>query len=134
MHRKIVVNLPVSDLEKSTAFFTALGYTVDPEFTGDQAAALVLGENLRAMLMARAFFATFTPKPVIDAKTSIGGWVCLSCDSREQVDGLVARAVAAGGSAPRTARDDGFMYSAAYEDLDGHTWVLLHMSGTPPKA
>lgn len=134
MHGNIFVNLPVADMAASRAFFGALGYAFDPDFTGDQAAALVLGENLRAMLMAREFFATFTPKAVADAKTTIGGWVCLGCDSREQVDTLVARAVAAGGRAPRAARDDGFMYSAAFEDLDGHTWVMLHMSGAPAQA
>lgn len=57
----------------------------------------------------------------------------MSCDSREQVDTLVAQAVAAGGTARREARDQGFMYSNAFEDLDGRTWVLIHMSGTPPK-
>jgi predicted lactoylglutathione lyase len=133
MHRQIFINLPVGDMAKSKAFFGALGYSFDPDFTGDQAASLVLGNNLYAMLMVREFFATFTRKPIADAKTSIGGWVCLSCGSREQVDTLVAKAVAAGGTAPREAQDYGFMYSNAFEDLDGHTWVLIHMSGTPPK-
>jgi uncharacterized protein len=133
MHERIFVNLPIADMAKSKAFFGALGYSFDPDFTGDQGAALVLGKNLHAMLMAREFFATFTSKPIADAKTSTGGWVCLSCDSREQVDTLVAKAVAAGGTAPRKAKDYGFMYSNAFEDLDGHTWVLMHMRGTPPK-
>jgi predicted lactoylglutathione lyase len=133
MHRRIFVNLPIADMAKSQSFFRALGYSFDPDFTGEQGAALVLGDNLHAMLMVREFFATFTSKPIADAKTSTGGWVCLSCESREQVDTLVADAVAAGGTAPREARDDGFMYSNAFEDLDGHTWVLIHMSGTPPK-
>jgi len=81
--------------------------------------------------MEREFFATFTSKPIADAKKSAGGWVCLSCDSREQVDALIAKAIAAGGTTPRSAKDYGFMYSNAFEDLDGHTWVLLHMSGEP---
>jgi predicted lactoylglutathione lyase len=121
-------------MAKSQAFFKAMGYSFDPQFTGEQAASLVLGNNMSAMLMLREFFATFTRKPIADAKTSTGGWVCLSCDSREQVDTLITRAVAAGGTAPREAEDYGFMYSNAFEDLDGHTWVLLHMSGTPPQA
>lgn len=133
MHKQIFVNLAVADMAKSKAFFSALGYAFNPDFTGDQGAALVLGDNLYAMLMVREFFATFTSKPIADAKTSTSGWVCLSCDSREQVDTLVAQAVAAGGTAPREAKDYGFMYSNAFEDLDGHTWVLIHMSGTPPK-
>jgi predicted lactoylglutathione lyase len=133
MHKQIFVNLPIADVAKSKAFFTALGYSFNPDFTNDQSASLVLGENLYAMLMVREFFATFTSKPIADAKASTGGWVCLSCDSREQVDRLVAKAVAAGGTAPREAKDHGFMYSTAFEDLDGHTWVLIHMSGMPPK-
>ena len=133
MHKQIIVNLPITDMAKSQAFFQALGYSFNPDFTGNQGASLVLGENLSAMLMARDFFATFTSKPIANAKTSTGGWVCLSCDSREQVDTLVAKAVAAGGTAPREAKDYGFRYSNAFEDLDGHTWVLIHMSGTPPK-
>ena len=133
MHQQIFVNLAVADMAKSKAFFSALGYAFNPDFTGDQGAALVLGDNLYAMLMVREFFATFTRKPLADAKASTAGWVCLSCDTREQVDTLVAKAVAAGGTAPREAKDDGFMYSNAFEDLDGHTWVLIHMSGTPPK-
>jgi uncharacterized protein len=133
MHKQIIVNLPIANIAKSKVFFTALGYSFNPEFTGDRSAALVLGDNLTAMLMVREFFATFTSKPIADAKTSIGGWVCLTCDSREQVDTLVGKAVAAGGTTPREAKDHGFMYSNAFEDLDGHTWVLIHMSGTPPK-
>ena len=133
MHPQIFVNLPVADLARSKAFFSALGYGFDPQFTGDQAAALVLGDRMFAMLMVREFFATFARKPIADAKTSTAGWVCLNCDHREQVDTLVAQAVANGGSAPREAQDHGFMYSNAFEDLDGHTWVLIHMSGTPPK-
>jgi predicted lactoylglutathione lyase len=133
MHKQIIVNLPVADVAKSQAFFKALGYSFNPDFTGDQSAALVLGENAQAMLMVRDFFATFTSKPIADANTSTGGWVCLTCDSREQVDTLVGKAVAAGGNAPREAKDYGFMYSNAFEDLDGHTWVLIHMSGMPPK-
>lgn len=133
MHKQIFVNLAVADIAKSQAFFKALGYSFNPDFTGEQSACLVLGENLSAMLMAREFFATFTRKPIADAKTSTAGWVCLTCGSREQVDTLVAQAVAAGGTAPREAQDHGFMYSNAFEDLDGHTWVLIHMSNTPPK-
>ena len=133
MHEQIFVNLPVADMARSKAFFSALGYAFDPDFTDDRGASLVLGNKLHAMLMVREFFATFTSKPIADAKTSTGGWVCLSCSSREQVDALVAKAVAAGGTAPREAQDHGFMYSNAYEDLDGHTWVLIHMSGTAPK-
>jgi uncharacterized protein len=133
MHKQIFVNLPIADMAKSQAFFTALGYSFNPDFTSDQGASLVLGENLYAMLLTREFFQTFTGKPIADAKKSTEVLVCVSCDSREQVDALVAKAVAAGGTAPREAKDYGFMYSHGFEDLDGHIWELVHMSGMPPK-
>jgi hypothetical protein len=95
---------------------------------------LVLGDNLFAMLMVRDFFGTFTDKPVADARTSTGSWVCLACDSRAEVDALVAKAVAAGGKAPQQPEDHGFMYGHGFEDLDGHHWQLIHLVGQPPKA
>lgn len=133
MHKQIFVNLPIADMARSKSFFTALGYSFNPDFTNDQGAALVLGENLYAMLLIHEFFATFIDKPIVDAKKSTEVLVCLSCDSREQVDSLVAKAIAAGGSAPRAPQDHGFMYGHGFEDLDGHVWELVHMSGTPPK-
>ena len=134
MHPQIFVNLPINDMQASKAFFTALGYGFNPAFTNDQGAAVVLGENLFAMLLVRDFFATFIDKPVADAKTATEVLVCLSCDSREQVDSLVAKARAAGGQVPRPPQDHGFMYAHGFEDLDGHVWELVHMTGMPPQA
>lgn len=133
MHTQIFVNLPIADMAKSQAFFTALGYSFNPQFTNDQGAALVLGDNLYAMLLVHDFFKTFTGKPVADAKKVTEVLVCLSCDSRAEVDALVAKAIAAGGTAPRVPQDHGFMYAHGFEDLDGHIWELVHMSGMPPK-
>jgi len=133
MHSQIFVNLPIADMAKSQAFFKALGYTFNPDFTNEQGAALVLGENLFAMLLVHDFFKTFTGKPVVDATKGTEVLVCLACESREQVDALVARAVAAGGTALREAKDHGFMYAHGFEDLDGHIWELVHMAGMPPK-
>ncbi len=133
MHTQIFVNLPIADMAKSQAFFKALGYSFNPDFTNEQGAALVLGENLFAMLLVHDFFKTFTGKPVVDANKSTEVIVCLACESREQVDALVAKAVAAGGTALRDAKDHGFMYSHGFEDLDGHIWELVHMAGMPPK-
>ncbi len=133
MHSQIFVNLPIADMAKSQAFFNALGYSFNPDFTNDKGAALVLGDNLFAMLLVHDFFRTFTGKPLADANKSTEVIVCLSCDSREQVDSLVAKAVAAGGKTPRQPVDHGFMYGHGFEDLDGHIWELVHMSGTPPK-
>jgi hypothetical protein len=134
MHKQIFVNLPCKDLPRSKAFFGALGYSFDPQFSNDQGASLILGENLHAMLLAEDFARTFTAKPLVDAKAATEGWVCLSCDSREEVDALVAKARAAGGRVPGEPQDYGFMYGHGFEDLDGHHWELVHMSGTPMQA
>jgi uncharacterized protein len=133
MHSQIFVNLPIADMAKSQAFFKALGYAFNPDFTNEQGAALVLGDNLFAMLLVHDFFKTFIDKPMADAHKSTEVLVCLACDSREQVDSLVAKAVAAGGKALRQPQDHGFMYSHGFEDLDGHIWELVHMSGAPAK-
>ncbi|MFG6430300.1 VOC family protein [Roseateles sp. LYH14W] len=133
MHKQIFVNLPCKQLPASKAFFEALGYTFNPQFTNDQGACMVLGENLYAMLLAEDFASSFTAKPLVDAKAGTEVLVCLSCESREEVDSLVAKARAAGASVPREPQDHGFMYIHGYEDLDGHIWELAWMSGEPPQ-
>jgi predicted lactoylglutathione lyase len=131
MHAQIFVNLPVADMARSKAFFSALGYAFNPDFTNDQGAALVLGDRIYAMLLTRDFFASFINKPVADAKTSTEVLVCLSCESRAEVDTLVAKAVAAGAQVPRQPQDHGFMYGHGFEDLDGHIWELVYMVPAP---
>lgn len=128
MTRQIYVNLPVDDLQRSMAFFKALGFSFNPDFTNDQGACMIIAENIYAMLLTREFFATFTTREICDAKKSIEVLLCLSCESREQVDDTVARAVAAGGSVPREAKDHGFMYEHAFADPDGHIWELAYMA------
>ena len=131
MTTQIFVNLPVADLDRSKEFFDRLGYRFDPQFTNEYAACMVVTEGIYVMLLTRGFFQSFTPqKQICDAKQSTEVLVCLTCDSREQVDELVAKAVEAGGSIPRPAQDHGFMYGHAYEDLDGHIWELIAMSAT----
>jgi predicted lactoylglutathione lyase len=127
MHKQIFVNLAVADLPKSKAFFGALGLGFNPQFTNDQGACLVLGENIFAMLLVKEFFKGFTDKALADAHTSTEALLCLSCESRAEVDALVAKAVAAGGKAPRAPQDHGFMYGHGFEDLDGHLWELACM-------
>ena len=124
------MNLPVDDLPRSKAFFESLGLGFNPQFTNDQGACLVVGENIYAMLLVKDFFKTFTSKPLADATRSTEVLVCLSCESRAEVDDLVARAVQAGGTAPRKPQDHGFMYGHGFEDLDGHIWELMHMDPT----
>ena len=132
MHKQIYVNLAVADLPKSKAFFEQLGFTFNPQFSNDQGACMVVGENIYTMLLAQDFFKTFTAKALCDPARSTEVLVCLSCESRAEVDALVVKALAAGGSAPRAPQDHGFMYAHGFEDLDGHIWELVHMTGAPP--
>ncbi len=135
MHHQIFVNLPVADLPKSKAFFEALGLSFNPQFTNDQGACLVIGENIFAMLLSREFFKSFIDKDIADARKTTEVLTCLSCESRAEVDSVVANAVAAGGKAHRQPRDHGFMYGHGFEDLDGHIWELAYMdlSAAPPQ-
>jgi predicted lactoylglutathione lyase len=132
MNKTIIVNLPVKDLDKSKTFFSALGYTFNPMFSNEDAACMIIAENsIYAMLMTQTFFKSFTPKQITNAHEVIEMWTCLSCESREEVDGLMAKALAAGGKATGAAEDHGFMYGHGFEDLDGHTWQLNYMSSQP---
>jgi predicted lactoylglutathione lyase len=131
MHSQIFVNLPVKDLKRSVDFFTKLGYGFNPQFTDENATCMILGDNLFAMLLVEKYFKGFTQKSIADTTQSTEVLTCLSCSSKEQVDDLVAKARAAGAKVPREAQDHGFMYAHGYEDLDGHTWELVHMSAMP---
>jgi len=134
MHKQIYVNLAVKDLKRSTAFFEGLGFRFNPQFTNEQGACMVINDNIYAMLLDTGFFKTFTSKALCDTRTHVETLLCLSCDSRAEVDDLVKKAVAGGGSVPRAPQDHGFMYHHAFEDVDGHTWELVHMSSPPPAA
>lgn len=127
MARQIYINLPVKDLSRSKAFFTSLGFSFDPKFTNDSAACMVVEGNIFVMLLVESVFRTFTKKAIADARQSTEVLTCLSCDSRAQVDDVVAKAIAAGGTIPREPQDHGFMYGHAFEDLDGHIWELIYM-------
>ena len=134
MHNQIFVNLPVGDLDRSVRFFTALGYTFNPTFTDENATCMILGENLFAMLLVEPYFRTFIEKEVSDAHRATEVLLAVPVGSREAVDALVDKALAAGAKEPRPARDLGFMYQRSYDDLDGHTWEVFHMSEMPPAA
>ncbi|MED1915159.1 VOC family protein [Bacillus thuringiensis] len=125
--KQIFVNLPVKDLNKSIDFFTAIGYEFNPQFTDQNAACLVIGENIFAMLLVEEFFQTFTKKELTDATRSTEVIVALSADSKEQVDEIVNKALAAGATPSKDPIDHGFMYSWSFQDLDGHLWEFLHM-------
>jgi uncharacterized protein len=127
MATRIFVNLPVSDLAASVGFFTALGYTFDARFTDDTATCMIVADNIFVMLLTHDKFRTFTPNPICDARKSTEVLVCLSCESRDQVDSLVRKAVAAGGTEYKEPEDHGFMYGHGFQDLDGHIWELVYM-------
>ena len=136
MARKIFVNLPIQDMERSQAFFRALGFDFNPQFTNEKGACMVISEDIFAMLLVEPFFQTFTKKPIADARKGTEVIVCLSCESRAEVDDLVRKALAAGGTAPNAPQDHGFMYGHGFEDPDGHVWELVWMdpAATPPQA
>ena len=131
MNKQIFLNLPVADLPKSTAFYQALGYALNPQFSGDTAACVVISETIFVMLATHSKFREFTPKAICDTTQAVEVLINLSCESRQEVDDLVAKAVAAGGSTYDKAEDFGFMYTHSFVDPDGHGWGLFHMS-TPP--
>ena len=132
MNKQIFLNVPVADLPKSMGFFQALGYSLNPQFTGDTAACVVISETISVMLLTHAKFREFTPKAICDTTQAVEVLINLSCESRQEVDDLVAKAVAAGGSTYDKAEDFGFMYTHSFVDPDGHGWGLFHMSA-PPK-
>lgn len=127
MNKQIYVNLPVKNLERTKEFFASLGFGFNPQFTNEQAACMVVSDDIYVMLLVESFFQTFTKKPVADASKVTEVLVCLSAESRQAVDDMVARAVAGGGKIPREPQDHGFMYGHAFEDLDGHIWELIYM-------
>jgi uncharacterized protein len=127
MVSNIFVNLPVKDLERSKAFFAALGFTFNPQFTDEKAACMVIGENMFAMLLTEAFFQTFTKKVLVDAQKSTEVLIALSVGSRSAVEEIRDKALAAGASEARETQDHGFMFVCAFNDLDGHIWEVLWM-------
>jgi len=134
MNKQIYLNVPVADLPKSMAFFKALGYSHNPQFTDDTAACVVISETIHVMLLTHAKFRQFTPKAICDTSKAAEVLFCLSCDSRQEVDDLVAKAIAAGGSTHDKPEDYGFMYTHSFLDPDGHGWGLIHVNAMPPKA
>lgn len=126
MPTRIFVNLPVSDVARSRAFFEALGYSIDEGFSDENAVSVVLDDTIVAMLLTREFFAEFTSKTIIDATTSTEVQLALSAESKEDVDAMHEAALAAGAT-PAGAQDHGFMYSKSFDDLDGHHWDFVWM-------
>ena len=127
MSTSIFVNLPTTDLERSKAFYTSLGYTINPLFTDENAACVVLSDDIYFMVLTREYLGTFTDKQIIDTKTHAQTSIALTRDSRDEVDEVMAKGLAAGGSEPREVQDLGFMYSRDLEDPDGNLLGFLFM-------
>jgi len=127
MATKIFVNLPVKDLKKSIDFFTQLGFTFNQQFTDDKATCMIIGDNIFAMLMVEERFKDFTKKQICDAKKNTEVLLALDAKTRAEVDELVKKAVAAGGSIYAEPADHGWMYQHSFADPDGHQWELLYM-------
>jgi predicted lactoylglutathione lyase len=124
---QIFVNLPVQDLQKSIEFFTALGFSFNPQFTDDTATCMIIGENIFVMLLTHEKFMDFSPHPITDAHKTTQVLVALSLAERAQVDAIVHKAVSAGGRTYKQPQDHGFMYSHSFQDLDGHVWEPFWM-------
>jgi predicted lactoylglutathione lyase len=127
MAKMIFVNLPVADVAAATAFYAAIGFEKNDMFSNDQASAMRWSDEISVMLLDRAFYATFTTKRIIDAREESGVLLAIGLDSRADVDAITQAAVAAGGCELHDPEDMGFMYSRAFEDLDGHGWGPMHM-------
>ncbi len=134
MAKMIFVNLPVTDLPQSMKFYESVGFTNNPMFTNDQAAAMMWSEEIVVMLLRHDFWKTFTSKAIPNAHESAQVLLCLSHDSKEAVEDIVAKATSVGGrSDPTPLQDMGFMYGRSFEDPDGHIWenVYMNMAAVP---
>lgn len=128
MPKMIFVNLPVEDLPRAICFYEAIGARVEPKFTNEQAACMVVSDTIFVMLLTHPFFQGFTTKSIADARKTCQMLLAISCDSRDAVDGMAGQAVAAGGRETREPQDmGGMMYSRAFEDPDGHVWEPMWM-------
>lgn len=131
MSTSIFVNLPVTDLDRAKAFYEAIGYRINPMFTDHNGACVVIDDDhIYLMLLTREFFATFTKKPVTDPSTHVQVLNAFSMQSRDEVDAMIARGLAAGGAEPVDPQDLGFMYSRDLQDPDGNTFEYFWMDET----
>lgn len=127
MPSKIFINLPVKNLDASISFFTQLGFSFNPQFTNHESACMVISEHIFSMLLIEEKFKTFTRKEISDAHKTTEVLLALDMDSKEAVDDIVRKAVAAGGSTYMDPMDHGWMYYHSFADLDGHQWEVMYM-------
>ncbi len=127
MATKIFVNLPVENLDQTKAFFAQLGFSFNPQFSDENATCMVVGDDIFVMLLVKPFFKNFIQKPIADATQTAEVIVSLSAENREQVDDLVDKAIAAGGTATVTLDQYEGMYGRGFQDLDGHLWEFMYI-------
>lgn len=127
MIKQLFLNLPVADVAKSKAFFKALGFADNPQFSGDDTACIIINDTTFVMLASHTKFRDFTPKAVCDTSKAVEVLFNLNCETRQQVDDLVAKALGAGGSTYDKPEDLGFMYSHSFLDPDGHGWGVFYL-------
>ena len=130
MAKQIFINLAVKDLQKSMDFYTALGFTNNPQFSDDEGKCMVWSENIYLMLLTHEKFATFATKPIADTKSKVAGLFSLSFESVDEVNEVMENGLKAGGIEPAEMKDYGFMQQRTIEDFDGHTWEIFYMDIT----
>lgn len=126
--RMIFVNLPVKNIEKSRSFFTALGFSFNPEYSDERTLCMIVEENIFVMLLQEERFRDFINGDIADAARSTEVLTCLTAGSRDEIDQMIATALASGGSDWKPVQDHGFMYAGSFQDPDGHVWELVHMT------
>lgn len=134
MSRQIFLNLPVKDLSKTIDFFAKLGFTFNPMFTDENAACMVISDDVYAMFLTEKFFKNFIPdREICNSHQSTESLLALSLESRDKVDEMIKNVVAAGGSEYRETQDYGWMYGRAFRDIDGHIWepFCMDMNSVP---
>ena len=127
MQKQIYVNLPVKNLNKSKEFFSKLGFTFNSKFTDENAACMIIGENIFVMLLLEKFFKSFINKEISNAKKSTEVLLAITVENRKKVDEIIKKAIESGAIETREPQDHGWMYGRAFEDLDGHVWEIFYM-------
>ncbi len=133
MVKQIFVNLSVKELNKSIDFFKALGFSLKPEFSDNKAACFIINDNIYSMLLTEAYFKEFTKKEIINAKNNTEVINAFAVNSRDEVDKMMKKVLAAGGSETREPQEYGWMYGRSFQDIDGHLWEVFHMDESAMK-
>lgn len=127
MNKQIFINLATKNLGEAKHFFGELGFQFNAQFSNEDGCCVIIADNISVMLLTENHFKKFTDKSICDSQKSAEALLCISCESREEVDELVSKAKLLGANVPREPQDHGFMYGHSFDDLDGHTWELIFM-------